>query len=227
MEKLTTGECRLLLLSDCIKYFRDVKEYTTGIRNAGKERVLGIGKKEQIEINYFLNEEDVRKIRGMLRNEWNFTGKVVDIGRGNKVTCEYCQHQQIRYKYLCVNGITEVWLAVGSVCVGYIVHGEKRMKDKDFANKFVGDLERLKGSANFHNGTEEANKVARANQFKTINLCYTYLSQNGITETNNDFLFGLKQRWNSGKPLSDKQLVGLKNLAHSIKLAELSKRGVK
>lgn len=214
---LTIGECRLFLLSDCIKYFKDAEEFTTGIRKAGKSAVLTIGKSEQEQINAYLNDEDRLKIRGMFRKEWKFTGKVIDLGKGNKHTCDYCQHQQIRYKYLCVNTHTNEWLEVGSVCVGYIVHGERKMKDEEFARKFVGDLDGLKRSATKQRWSEEDIKLLRKNQAKDISITVRYLYQQGVSAENNKFIASLQEQWDNGRALTDNQLQALFKIARNIK----------
>jgi len=214
--KLSTGEWRLFLLSDCIKYFKDADEFTRELRKCSKKEILGINGKDSEQLDCLISDEDAIKIKRMIIKEWNFTGRVKDNGRGVKTTCEYCQKQQIRYRYVCHNHITKHTLDLGSVCVGFVTHGEERMKNKDFAKKFVDDLERYKGSgANVEGEAEENYEAIREAQKHTVGLLVHYIKGNGYA--NNEFIASLNERWNAGKPLTDPQLEALKKMAKDIK----------
>lgn len=161
--KLSVGEWRLFLLSDCLKYYRDVYQYTEVFRKGGKIAVLqGITKEEANELDNFISDEDVTFIRDNLRKEWKFSGKVVDNGSPD-YTCDYCQWQQIRYKFLCVNEVNRTWLSLGSTCVGHIVHGEQDMESQEFAEGVVKDLDRYKRHAKSEEElqAEEAKRIER------------------------------------------------------------------
>ena len=199
---LSTGEWRLFLMSECIKYYPEVDEHTRALRKSGKHSILTISGDDSKELDYFLTKEDGKKIRAMLRKEWRFTGAVRDNGRGNKTTCEYCQKQQIRYRYLCRNDKTDSWLSLGSVCVGYVIHGEEKMKDTEFSRKFVAELEGMKG--NSHQFRDE--------QFKEVQLYIQYLRGKGITTENDGFLEGIQKHWSRGNALSEGQMIHLKNM---------------
>jgi hypothetical protein len=205
---LSTGEWRLFLLSDCIKYYPEVRKYTEKLRMAGKSAILAINNKDAAELNEFISDEDAKRIRKSMRKEWKFTGKVVDNGKRKYTICDYCQRQKIRYKYLCVNNITGVWLELGSVCVGNIIHGEEKMKDADFSSKFVEDLEQLKGKAEKDNPFEIDHKARREQQKDIIRVCVQWLRSNGYKD--DDFIRSLHKRWNSGLSLTDRQLEALK-----------------
>lgn len=218
--KLSSGEWRLFLLSECIKYYRDIDEHTRALRKQGKDAVLAMNGSDTAELDNFIDHTDAKAIRGMLRKEWRFTGKVVDNGRGIKTTCEYCQKQQIRYKYLCRNDKTNTWLALGSVCVGYVIHGEDRMKDRDFANKFVDDLDKLKGNSTTQDPTQnsyEDVKEKREEQLQEVSICIKYLRSKGITVDRSDFLTSLQQRWQNGKALTDNQMEALRNMCRRVR----------
>jgi hypothetical protein len=205
---LSTGEWRLFLLSDCIKYYPEVRKYTEKLRMAGKSAILAITHKDAAELNEFISEEDTKRIRKSMRKEWKFTGKVVDNGRGKYTICDYCQRQKIRYKYLCINEITKVWLELGSVCVGNIIHGEEKMQDKEFSSKFVSDLEQLRGKAEKDNPFEIDHKARREQQKDIIRVCVQWLRNNRYKD--DDFIKSLQKRWASGLSLTDRQLEALK-----------------
>jgi hypothetical protein len=223
MRQLTSGEWRLFLLSDCIKYYKDIAEYTVALRKEGKNAVLQMNGEDTRHLDNFIDETDAKAIRGMLRKEWRFTGKVVDNGRGIKTTCEYCQKQQIRYKYLCRNDKTNVWLELGSVCVGYVIHGEDKMKDKDFSDKFVADLDKLKGSATSEEQAKQGIESVRAEQEPKIRLYTSYLRKYSIHTGNSDFLKSLSERWANGKTLTDNQMEALKDMCKKCKYGKIEK----
>jgi hypothetical protein len=223
MRKLTTGEWRLFLLSDCIKYFKDIDEHTRPLRKEGKDAVLAMNGDDSKELDNFLDDTDAKTVRGMMLKEWIFTGAVKDNGKGNKTTCEYCQKQQIRYRYLCKNVKTGMWLSLGSVCVGYVIHGEAKMKDKEFANKFVEDLDKLKGRTSEEFSDEisyDAVKEIREQQRTKISLYTAYLYNHGITTNNNEFLSSLRERWHNGKTLTDGQMTAIENMCRKLKYNE-------
>lgn len=208
---LSTGECRLLLLSNCIKYYPELAKHTKELRKLNKSTILLIGKKDTKEINNFLSEYDVKDIKKSLMKEWHFTDRVVDNGKGNKTTCEYCQHQEIRYKYICKNNINGNMLELGSVCVGNIIHGEDAMKDRDFSDKFVSKLDSMKGNA----VSDVDHGVVRAIQFKDIQICVAYLNANGYA--NDEFVKSLQKRWNEGLSLTQKQMEALKDKCRRVR----------
>ncbi len=211
--KLSTGEWRLFLLSDCIKYFPDVRDHTEDLRRAGKDDILSITKEDSGELNEFLSEDDVFRIRNMLRKEWRFTGSVKDNGRNNKTICEYCQFQHIRYRYLCRNDKTNNWLSLGSVCVGNVVYGEDKMKDKDFKEQVIQRVESHKSSAS-------ADMAVREEQGELIKLCVQYLQRRGVYVRDDSFLLSLQRQWHQGKTLTAGQLEHLKNKCREAKRNE-------
>lgn len=206
--KLSTGQCRLLLLSDCIKYFPDVWEHTAKLRAEGKSSILSITGNTTYEINAFLNDEDITKIKSMLMKEWMFTKQVKDNGKGKRTICDYCQKQKIRYRYVCMNKLNRNFLELGSVCVGNIIYGEDKMKDKDFSNSFVEKLENLKKDANADE-PRVSKEDMRKSQFDTVNLCVNYLRNNGYGD--DKFLVSIVDSWVKGYYLSDKQMEALKS----------------
>lgn len=211
MKTLSTGECRLLLLSDCIKYFPEVAEHTAALRKLDKRTIIRIVNTDAKEISAFLSSEEVDKIKAMLKREWYFTDRVLDNGKGRTSTCEYCQSQKIRYRYVCKNKINGNVLELGSVCVGNIIHGEEAMRNKDFSNKFVSKLDSLKGNA-----VEDVDhQKVRESQYKTIAICSAYLSNNGYA--NDDFVESLHKRWNEGLSLTDKQMEALKDKCRRVR----------
>jgi hypothetical protein len=212
MRKLSTGEWRLFLLSDCIRRYPDIAEQTDILRVSGKEVILQITKEDSDYLNELVSEEDIPLIREQLLKEWKFSKQVKDNGRGNKSTCEYCQHQQIRYRYLCVNEKTRVWLSLGSVCVGNVIYGEERMKDKDFASEFVSQLEGMKGKSTPENRGQINIEERRQQQAPVIKACVQFLRFNcGYQKS--EFLDNLQRQWSEGRPLTDKQLMALRNWA--------------
>lgn len=225
-DMLTTAEWRLYLLSECLKYDTGLYEYTRKLRAEGKEAILGITYEDAKELGYFVSEQDVPKIRAMLRKEWKFTGKVIDNGKGNLSTCEYCQSQQIRYRYLCINERNRTWLSLGSVCVGKIIHGEDKMADREFSKNFVSDLDRLKSNAQTE---EEAMKSpmeagpekpkpdseVRLEQRALIDPCMAYLRK--YNRAKGEFIRGLERRWSSGRPLTDRQLEALIDMTKKVR----------
>jgi len=97
-----------------------------------------------------------------------------------------------------------------------VTHGEERMKNKDFAKKFVDDLERYKGSgANVEGEAEENYEAIREAQKRTVGMLVHYIKRNGYH--NNPFIASLNERWNAGKPLTDSQLEALKTMAKEIR----------
>lgn len=208
-KKLSVGEWRLFLLSDCIKYQPELFKHTSKLRSEGKGAVLQITQNDATELDNFVSDLDVDMIRRSLLKEWHFTGKVVDNGKGVKTTCEYCQYQQIRYKYLCVNKINKTWLELGSTCVGNVVYGEQKMSDKDFAKDLVTKLDTFKSKDNITKQQDNVGRESarREEQKDTIRVCVQYLRAKG--HGNNSFLKSLEQRWHSGKSLTDKQMDAL------------------
>lgn len=236
---LTIGEWRLFLLSDCIKQYPEVDEITRDMR---KDRgIIELITQEDVNaLGAYINKGVVSAIRGQLHAEWDFTGKVMDNGRNNHTTCEYCQRQEIRYRYLCLNKITRVWLSLGSVCVGNVVYGEERMRDEAFSKDFTKKLDDLRKDAkpegkpepkpdpvpapSAPRSDEQASK--REEQQETIKVCMKFLRQVGQGSHNNTFLAGLQKRWETGLALSDGQLTALLNTCtrHKKKLLEDKRR---
>lgn len=216
--KLKTGEWRLFLLSDCLKYYPDVANYTKTLRQT-KEGVLSITGVDSLELDNFISDEESIKIKSQIRKEWKFTEKVIDNGRGRKTTCEYCQSQQIRYRYVCYNHKTNTTLHLGSVCVGNVIFGEERMKDTEFANKLVEDLEGLKRKATSHSGREQVRKE----QKEDIRKCMTFLKKYSPHKAQSDFVQSLKEQWEKGYSLSDKQMSALKTICTRVKQDILKK----
>jgi hypothetical protein len=204
--KLSTGEWRLFLLSDCIKYFKDADEFTRDFRKMGKKEVLSLDGTDSKELDHLISDEDAIQIKRMLMKEWSFTGKVKDNGRGIKTTCEYCQKQQIRYRYICRNNRTGHTLDLGSVCVGNILHGEEKMKNKEFNKKFVEEMENFKP-----HGYSEPPAQVRANQVELVRKCIAFLHGKGITVEKDSFLSSLKEQWGAGRALTPAQIEALKN----------------
>jgi hypothetical protein len=208
MGKLSTGEWRLFLLSDCIKYYPDVVEFTQDLSRAGKDEVLQITHDDTRQLNELIAQEEVPNIRQHILAEWEFTNQVKDNGKGNKTICEYCQVQHIRYRYLCKNKLTNVWLSLGSVCVGNVIYGEERMRNKDFASEFVDKLEKMKPTK-----TKPSPEVPvksniekiREEQAPVIKKCVQFLRYNcGYMDSG--FLKGLEDKWHQGKALKPEDL---------------------
>ncbi|AGR46857.1 hypothetical protein JL_190 [Bacillus phage JL] len=213
MAKLSVGEWRILLLSDCLQDSEELYEYTECLRKEGKRAVLSITREDAKVLDEYLEDGQDNHFREQLRKEWVFTGKVKDNGKGNKTTCEYCQHQQIRYRYLCKNIKTGVYLDLGSVCVGYIVHGEEKMKDKEFSKNFVEGLDSLRKKPYVPDPQEVESK--RRKQEPSIRYAASIIHSAGHGE--NSFFQSLQKQWNEGNSLSDKQFDALKNMAIRIR----------
>jgi hypothetical protein len=205
MGKLSTGEWRLFLLSDCIKYYRDVREFTQELRKAGKDEALHITHDDTRELNELLAQDDIPKIKKQLLQEWTFTDQVRDNGKGNKTICEYCQVQHIRYRYLCKNIKTNVWLSLGSVCVGNVIYGEEVMRNKDFASEFVGKLEKMKAKPNQEVPVKPDIEKTREEQAPVIQKCVQFLRYN-CGYAGSGFLNGLQDKWHKGQALDPKEL---------------------
>lgn len=204
---LSTGEWRLFLLSDCIKYYKDIAEFTSELRRAGKNTVLQLTGEDTKQLDNFIDKTDAQAIRGMLRKEWYFTGKVTDRGSNNLTTCEYCQKQQIRYEYWCKSRNTGVELSLGSVCVGYVIHGEEKMQSQVFKDNFLSEMDKIKSNP----------EVPMEKQKEQIRLYVGYLRGKGITEQNSEFLRSLHKRWTDGIPLTGNQIKALEDMCKKIK----------
>jgi hypothetical protein len=205
MGKLSTGEWRLFLLSDCIKYYEDARDFTDALRGMGKDDVLQITHDDTRELNNLITDNDVPEIRRQLLTEWTFTEQVRDNGRGNKTICEYCRVQHIRYRYLCKNIKTNVWMSLGSVCVGNVIYGEEVMRNKDFASDFVGKLEKMKAKPNQEVPVKSDTEKTREEQAPVIQKCVQFLRYNcGYVDSG--FLKGLEYRWQSGDALHPREI---------------------
>jgi hypothetical protein len=214
---ISGGLWRLFLQSDCLKYYPDVFKYTEKLRKEGKDAILQIDNKDVNELNHLLSDEDAHKLPNIIRAEWKFTYEVIDNGRGFTTLCDYCQHQHIRYKYVCKNVKTGSVMYLGSVCVGYVIHGKEKMQDKDFADKFVNDLYGLRGDS------KPRSSEIRAEQEDTIRKCMRFIHKAG--KGNGDFIHDLARQWSDGKPLSSKQLDVVKQMAKKAR-DELIRKGV-
>jgi hypothetical protein len=218
MDSLTVGEWRILLLSKCVEEDADLYMYTDVLRREGKRAILSITRGDAKILNEYLADGQGEHFREQFRKEWIFTGKVKDNGRGNKTTCEYCQHQQIRYRYLCKNTKTGVYLELGSVCVGYIVHGEAKMRDKEFSKNFVEGLDSLRKKPYTPDPQDVEHR--RNHQMDAIRYAAGIIHSAGHGD--NSFFQSLQKQWNEGNALSDKQFDALKNMA--IRIREARKR---
>lgn len=226
MGNLTLPEWRLFLLSECITVYGDVYEHTALLRHSGKDAVLSIEDKDRVYLNNFISEADSESIREHLRKEWKFSGKVTDNGAGNYTMCEYCQKQEIRYQYLCVNVLNHVWLSLGSVCVGRIIHGERKMQDKEFSKKFISGLEALRVKQGKEASNPEPPKdnigaatktlhELRLGQHHRIKHATSYLRQNGYSQDR--FFTSLEGQWKEGKLLTEKQETELLKFYNRVK----------
>jgi hypothetical protein len=228
MDKLTTGEWRLFLLSDCLKYYPEICQLTMKLRIEGQKSVLeGVNKQEVAQLEEYVSQDDVVKIRQSLRKEWKFTHKVIDLGEPS-YTCDYCQHQIIRYQYLCVNEVNKKWLKLGSSCVGKIIHGEEAMNNEEFADNFVKGLDKLKNKAvkddkevkqeqnNQQQNKEDQTKLRSIEEIRQLRLQQhlrikdhtAYLKQKF---PRSEFLQSLQQRWSEGRLLTENQEKALIN----------------
>jgi len=111
--KLSTGEWRLFLLSDCIKYFKDADEFTRELRKCSKKEILNINGKDSEQLDFLISDEDAIKIKRMIIKEWNFTGRVKDNGRGVKTTCDTVRNNRLdtaMYATITLLNIRWIWV---------------------------------------------------------------------------------------------------------------------
>jgi len=99
------------------------------------------------------------------------------------------------------------------VCVGYIVHGEAKMRDKEFSKRFVEGLDSLKNKPYTPDPQEVEHK--RNHQIDAIRYAASIIHSAGHGE--NSFFQSLQKQWNEGNALSDKQFDALKNMAIRIR----------
>lgn len=210
--KLTTSECRLLMFSKCLKQFKDLQEHTKFLRATGRRAMLEIDKVDTEEINSFLSDEDCTKIRSMMKKEWTFTGKV--IRSKVKVLCDYCQRQRINNQYVCSNRSTHTDLYLGCVCVGKIIHGEDKMKDKDFTRQFKEKLRDIPEVTTV--SKKSAIPSTRKEQAEVIKICVAYLNKHGYGQ---GVINKLQETWNDGTelPLSYANMKELMDLCKRVK----------
>lgn len=150
-KKLSMSECRLLLLSECLKNYESVFQNDFIQKCFGDTKLIGdLSRKDLKGLNQLFPEKtDFSDIQKQMHQEWYFTGRVVDNGEGYYTQCEYCQQQSVRYQYICKNRLNGNEISLGGLCVGRVIYGEEKMRSTDFMKSFSTEISESKKFARY------------------------------------------------------------------------------